>query len=188
MSREYTFRWDDEMNVLWAGERSYPAHFRRSSFGDHIPEDRRDAWLAEPAIRMETRQAIVCFENRWCLSTIWGDSTYSSNYGWEFPKIPFIEEPSIVEVGVLLPDPITHPAEHHELPALGPLEARSVDIPERTSSLWGDPLAYVSVPEYHRVADLVMMLPSDIELPEGEWEDAQGFCDFLVTAGLGRSL
>lgn len=188
MSREYTYRWDADLGVLWAGERSYPARFTSTSFGDHIPEDRRDEWLAEHTIRMETRQATVWLENGWQLSTIWGDSTYSSNYGLHRPSPPFIEEPTLVEVGVLMPDPVTRPAEQFDLPAMGPLPARSVTIPEQTTCLWGDPLAYVEVPMYHRVADLVMMLPRHIDLPEGEWDDAQGFCDLLITAGLAKTL
>ena len=160
--KEYTFRWDEELSVLWAGERSYPARFHRHSMHDDIP-DASGFLLAHPDYRMETRQCWVHFENQWTLSTIWGDATYSSNRidysGLE--RQPFIEEPTLVEVGVIPPG----------------------------DELWGNPLAYVSVPEYHRLADMVMMLPFDIDLPEGEWdENATAFCDFLITAGLERTL
>jgi hypothetical protein len=153
------FRWDPDLSVLWVGERSYPAHFTRESAQDHIPAD-SEFWQRAPDWRMETRQAMVCFENQWCLSTIWGDATYSSNHMTLGPRQPFMEEPTQVEVGVLFP---------------------------KDGGLWGDPLGYVTGEEYHRVADLVMMLPHEIDVPEGEWDTAEGFCDFLITAGLDRA-
>lgn len=148
---EYTFRWDNDRGVLWAGERSYPARFINETWNpDH------------PRLRMETRHAYVHFENRWQLSITWGTATYSSNAGWVYPYRPgeFIEEPTLVEVGVLPPP----------------------------DGLWNDPLGYVSVPEFHRAADLVMMLPSDCDLPDGEWEGVDGFCDLLIAAGLETTL
>lgn len=180
-----TFRWDPDLSVLWAGQRSYPARFRRHSMRDDIPDD-SDFIAQHPSYRMETRQATVHFENRWRLSTIWGDGSYSSNSWYRAiglnEPLPFIEEPTEVEVGVGMPDPIVIPATEHDLPS------GKITLPERASHLWGDPLGYVTVPEYHRVADLVMMLPNDMDLPAGEWEDAEGFCDLLVTAGLERVL
>lgn len=181
MSREYTFRADYEMSLLWAGERSYPARLTRESATDYIPAE--SGFLERfPDYRMETRRATVCFENQWCLSTIWGDATYSSNRMDLGGHHPFIEEPQLVEVGVLIPAPFTRPAVEVQM------GDKTVVLPGRETHLWGDPLAYVSVPEYHRVADLVMMLPTDIDVPEGEWDDADGFCDFLITAGLERTL
>jgi len=157
---EYTFRWDADLSVLWVGQRSYPARFQRHSMHEELPDSSRFL-LEHPDYRMETRQCWVHLENQWQLSTIWGDATYSSNrMTLMAERAPFIEEPTHVEVGVCPPD----------------------------GGLWGDPLGYVSVPEYHRLADMVMMLPNDCELPEGEWEDVEGFCDFLVTAGLDRTL
>jgi len=177
-----TFRWDSAQKVLWAGVRSYPATWRSASAMDHIPAD-SDFLARHPKFRMKTRQATVWFENQWCLSTIWGDATYSSNRtDYLNTNPPFIEEPTLVEVGVLMPEPIEHPAVEIDLPT------GRVEFPGRSSRLWGDPLAWVSVPEYHRVADLVMHLPTYIDLPEGEWDDAQGFCDLLITAGLERTL
>jgi hypothetical protein len=179
----HTFRWEqlrapdvvDVMDgqpitegLLWAGRASYPARFHRDSMNNHIA---MHSFLTDhPDYRMETRQALVHFENRWQLSVIWGDATYSSNsMFWDdytHGKRPFIEEPSVVEVGVIVPD--------YENPHGFPL--------------WGDPLCYVDVPTFQRVAELVMHLPTDIDLPEGEWESAEGFCDFLVAAGLERTL
>jgi hypothetical protein len=165
-----TFRWeritldgDIEQGLLWAGVRSYPGRFHSESAHDYLPA----SFVAEhPDYRMETRQAWVHFENQWQLSTIWGDATYSSNRMDFLGKHPFIEEPTHVEVGVIVPE---YENEHG-------------------SGLWGDPLGYVSVPEYHRLTDLVTMLPFKIDMPEGEWETAEGFCDFLITAGLARTL
>jgi hypothetical protein len=172
------FRWDAEQSVLWAGERSYPAHFHRSSATEHIPPD-----YVHPVARMEMRQALVWFENQWQLSTIWGDATYSSNrMAFLDEQPPFIEEPTTVEVGVLVPTPITIPAAEFDLPS------GMVRMPERETHLWGEPLGHVTVEEYHRLTDLVMMLPTDIDLPQGEWEDVTGFCDLLITAGLDRTL
>ena len=95
-----------------------------------------------------TRQAIVNFENRWSLSIIWGDMTYSSNHDCMFPlpgreRTEFTDEPDLVEVGIFAPEPVTKPAQTVTLPAIGELAERSVDFPERQVSLWGDPLAYV---------------------------------------------
>jgi len=181
---EYTFRMDDDGRRLWAGERTYPARLYRHSFADDVPPD-DPIWLRMPDYRMETRRATVCFENQWCLSTIWGDATYSSNrMGLERPMPPFIEEPRAVEVGVLAPVPFIVPAFEFEVPNGGKIE-----MPERETYLWGDPIGYVTVPEYHRVADLVMNLPSDIELPEVDyWDSAEAFCDYVVTLALERTL
>lgn len=180
-----TFRWDPDQSVLWAGERSYPARFHRESVANVIPRD-SDFLKRFPDYRMETRHAWVHFENRWQLSTIWGDATDSSNSWYSTinsdEPVPFIEEPTHVEVGVVMPDPIVVPAAEYAL------RSGTVTVPERESHLWGDPLGYVTVPMFHRVADLVMMLPNDIDLPAGEWDDAEGFCDLLITAGLAKTL
>jgi len=181
-----TFRWDPDQSVLWAGVRSYPARFYRYSMIEQMPGDFR---LAHPDFpRMETRQAIVWFENQWCLSTVWGDASYSSNnfHRTAHPSVAweFIEEPTQVEVGILVPDDlaIVHGAVEYDL------RSGVVEMPERTTTLWGDPLCYVDVPMFHRVADLVMNLPTDCELPEGEWDTAEGFCDLLIAAGLEKTL
>ena len=191
MSKEYTYRWDEEHGVFWAGERSYPASWHEHTFDSGDPSH---------PLRMETRSARVHFENQWQLSTIWGDCTYSDNYNgpWTHrdfdPSVPrplrremespkFIEEPRSVEVGIMAPVTFTRPAQTLELPYGG-----KVEMPETQFNLWGDPLGYVTVPEYHRVADIVMHLPFDIDLPEGEWYDAQGFIDFIVTAGMERAM
>jgi hypothetical protein len=178
---EYTFRMDDDGKRLWAGERTYPAHLYRHSMTDDIPPDSQ-FMLNHPTYRMETRRAVVWFENGWQLSTIWGDATYSTNSITLREQPPFVEEPVAVEVGVLAPFLFTREAVEFEVPSGG-----RVEMPEYQSSLWGEPLPYVTVPEFHRVADLVMYLPRDIDLPEGEWNDAQGFCDLLITAGLERT-
>ena len=164
----HTFRWErlrdeDEIQVglLWAGAASYPGRFHRHSFHEDVPE--ADKFLGKhPDFRMETRQCWVHFENGWVLSTIWGDATYSSNswFASLHERLPFIEEPVMVEVGVCPP----------------------------RDRLWGEPLGYVVTEMYHRVAELVMHLPRDIDLPEGEWDSAEGFCDLLITAGLDRTL
>ena len=180
---EYTFRMDDDGKRLWAGERTYPAKLYRHSMTDDIPPH-APLWRKLPDYRMETRRALVCFENQWCLSTIWGDATYSSNrMGLERPLPPFIEEPTAVEVGVLAPAPFIIEAVDFEI------RGQRIELPERETCLWGDPIGWVTVPEYHRLADVVMNLPSDIELPEVDyWDSVEAFCDFIVTLALDQTL
>lgn len=166
---------DEGRGLFFAGDRSYPAQF----LSEPSP-----ASMLEAGFRSEYRRALVCFENRWCLSTIWGDNAYGSNYNMSFrnEKLPFIEEPTTVEVGVLTPNPIHH-------------EAMSIDLGDRVyerdawdSDLWGDPLAYVDVPSYNRVAEIVMHLPRDIDIEPYDGQDAEAFCDYLITAGMGRMM
>lgn len=52
------------------------------------------------------RRVMVRFESGWSASIIWGSGTYSSNHDawdfeWEEHRVPFTEEPTTVEVGVL---------------------------------------------------------------------------------------
>jgi hypothetical protein len=109
------------------------------------------------------RQVIVAFENRWTLSIIWGDHTYSANYNawmgrdWQGnPAPPFTDEPGTVEVGILMPEPVTLPAQTFELRS-GPVE-----WPERETELWGDPLNYVDAEALWWLAmDEVSKWPSD---------------------------
>lgn len=189
MTGEDRFAWDGTVGVLWAGRRSYPAQFHASSWPDVVKDHLDDLppMLHPDNYRHETRQAIVCFENRWCLSTIWGSHNYGSNYNFGHSTRDFIEEPTAVEVGVLMPVEVHHPEQLIELSALG---GEDVTMPGYDSPLWGDPLAYVSVPEYHRVAELVMHLPTDLDftaLPKPEWGCAQEFCDFLISSGLDHA-
>jgi len=181
---EYTFRMDEDGKRLWAGERTYPARLYRHSFADDIPPD-DPVWRSLPDYRMETRRALVCFENQWELSTIWGDATYSSNrMTLDRPLLPFIEEPTAVEVGLLAPAPFVIEAVEFEIPNGGKIE-----MPARETHLWGDPIGWVTVPEYHRLADVVMNLPTEMELPEMDyWDSVEAFCDFIVTLALDQTL
>ena len=80
-----------------------------------------------------TRQAVVAYENRWSLSIIWGDMTYSSNHNtlisYRDDLTEFTEEPGTVEVGIFMPHPRT-------VEGVGML--RSFE-----TNLWGDPVGYV---------------------------------------------
>ena len=58
----------------------------------------------EDTIGMKLRGVHLSFENRWKLSIIWGSCTYSSNHGHPFDGEEFIEEPAVVEIGLLKPD------------------------------------------------------------------------------------
>lgn len=159
------FRWDERGSLLYAGQRPFPAHYERTSASDYIPPE-SGLWELHPDYRMEMRRACVWFENQWQLSVIWGDCTWSSNHMsyMRRERLPFIEEPACVEVGVLAP--------HYPRDDGG--------------GLWGDPLSYVDVPEFHRVADLVMHLPYEIDLAPYDGQSAEGFCDYLITAGMMR--
>jgi hypothetical protein len=156
------FRWDEEGSLLYAGQRPFPAQFDRRSAREDIPAE-SGFFEKFPDYRFESRRAVVWFENQWQLSVIWGDGTWSSNHVGFGRKLPFIETPSCVEVGVLMPN-----------------------YDDQEGGLWGDPLAYVDVPEFHRVADLVMHLPYEIDLAPYDGESAEGFCDYLITAGMMR--
>lgn len=124
----------NERYWLWAGVRPFPvAAWRSENLPEDVPEMMGFA-SEHPRFRQYTRQAIVPFENRWSLSTIWGDNTYSSNrMSLDATLPPFIEEPGAVEVGVLRPEP---------------------------GGLWGDPLGWVDVEGYIRIAAAVSTLPS----------------------------
>lgn len=80
-------RIDDNGHGIWLGDK-------------HIP------WaivVAETHRSMETRQAIIKFENGLEVSIIWGSCTYSDNYDHPpviNPDAEFVECPAIVEVGV----------------------------------------------------------------------------------------
>ena len=167
--------------MLVAGDRGYPASFYTHSYGDELKGAGSSAFLeSHPSFRMETRRAIVWFENKWQLSTVWGDATYSSNrMGSLRDQVEFIEEPQCVEVGVLAPVAFVRPAMEFDLPS------GKIEMPEYEHNLWGDPLPYVTVEEYHRVAELVMNLATDMEFPdEVSWDSAEGFCDYIVTMGM----
>lgn len=149
-------------------------------------------------VSIRTRAATVPFENRWQLSVIWGGGTYSSNHdyhgvipGWrETENQPFIEAPATVEVGVLCPEPIKLPplmtpdsaemmAEHSPAfrAALDSAEGRSWLFDERDTTLWGDPLGYLSADDLLAVADVVGRLPSHPgdKLAGAEFYDLDGF-------------
>ena len=158
------FRWDEKGSLLYAGQRPYPAQFHRTSMHDLVPPD-DPFWIACPDYRMEERHAWVHFENQWQLSVMWGDAAHASNYHLGLGiRMPFIEEPMAVEVGVLRPN--------YEN--------------EYGGNLWGCPLDYVTVPEFIRLAEVMMCLPLDIDCPEYDGNTVEGFCDHLITAGMMR--
>lgn len=139
----------------------------------------------------EVRVMRCTFENRWSLSIIWGSMTYSTNYDhpWFFrqeDKRPFCDEPTLVEVGIIMPEPILRPARTLDLLPnwRGPTE-----IPAREIELWGDPLAYVDAAGVRYLVGVVSRFDShswpDIEEgPYLEHQEDGGFrFDFAVKVG-----
>jgi len=138
-------KYDAERQMWIAGPCELPVKVFRSD--DYTFPSGTFSRAGERELTQCTRQVIVEFENRWGLSIIWGSMTYGDNYdhphgsfcrGTEFPD--FVDEPLTVEVGIFCPVPKTFPAKSY-----GPLPftKQTVEMPERTTSLWGDPLAYV---------------------------------------------
>lgn len=98
----------------------------------------------------ETRVVRGTFENRWSLSVIWGSMTYSSNHdhpsggydyraGTRLPVEPFMEEPELIEVAIISPEPYVVPERKIDFPGWKGPES----WPEHTVELWGDPIGYV---------------------------------------------
>ena len=137
------------------------------------------------ALTQETRVVRGYFENRWGLSIIWGSMTYSVNHNhpwgtnWcseDHERIypPFVEEPSTVEVGIIMPVEKVRPGYKIELPGwTGPDE-----FPEQTYELWGDPLGYVDEPQLRWLSGVVASFDSD-----GEPEPTEG--PYIETADDG---
>lgn len=156
-----TFRYDADSNVLWAGERSFPVIvWRHEDIPENYPE-MAEFMARHPDYRMNFRQVLVPCENGWMLSVIWGDATYSDNHGRP-RRLPFVEEPARTEVGVLEPGD--------------------------DGGLWGSPLSYVDVENFHRLAACVSRLPSkDWPPPPEDSEDAEALCDFIECLLLERT-
>jgi hypothetical protein len=156
------FRADWEHERFYAGERRYfPRYMYRQNLPEDAPEMAADPWVQQSGYRMYERRCLIPFENRWELSVIWGDHTYSSNYPWPWKagrirSEPFIEAPTAVEVGVLAPWDN-----------------------ERGHPLMGQPLAYVDVEQFNQVATVVSAFPSGeppASIPE-DW-DTESFLDW----------
>jgi hypothetical protein len=184
-----TVSYDDEHRELVVRAKSVERRWPVSRW-DHNDESIR------------TRGAVVTFENRWALSIIWGGCTYSSNHdylpadpGWRHVETqPFIEQPALVEVGVLTPEPHSRgPMMTDE--ALDVLRDSEWTTPEtrtmlsdpgqrefmlkdQVGELWGDPLSYLDADELLDLADVVVRLPShpQLEVPERpEFHDLDSF-------------
>lgn len=153
------FRCDWDRERFYAGERRYfPSYVYRQNLPEDSPKMAADAWVQSSGFRMYDRRVLIPFENRWSLSVIWGDATYSDNYPHiGLKRQEFIEEPSMVEVGVLAP----------------------FDN-ERGNGLIGDPLAYVEVEPFNQVATVVSSFPSG-ERPkmDADWDSTE---EFLIWA------
>jgi hypothetical protein len=138
-----TFTAHPAKSYFMAGERMFPMRAHRTEDFDYgeLPG------MPESMGRSHYRQAVVPFENRWALSAIYGSHTYSSNrsvslLAAEQPE--FSEEPWAVEVGIFMPE----------------------SDPETGHDLWGPPLGWVTVGQFHELADAVMLLPSNnVERP-----------------------
>jgi len=93
------FSYDAKHQVLFAGPRPFPVAVWRSDNGLEDIPGAADFLTSHPHHRMYTRQALVPCENKWVLSVIWGDATYSSNRMLLLSERgPFIEEPELVFV------------------------------------------------------------------------------------------
>jgi hypothetical protein len=158
-------------------------------------------WVHEEDYSLKTRRALVPFENRWELSIIWGGATYSTNHDYYVDHLglmhpegsesqPFVETPATVEVGVIVPEPITKPAPM-TAEAAAALREWSPDLPEVPQSmlepyatrLWGDPLTYVDADQLLLLADVVARLPSHpdpVLLDDVDFYDLVGFLATVV--------
>jgi hypothetical protein len=156
-------------------------------------------WEHDDQEPLRQRRARLDFENRWCLSVIWHGATYSSNHdyhgplpGWrETESQPFIEQPGAVEIGILIPEPLTMPSTIdadtadvmvNRYPGLhpDPDEAKQWLLADREVVLWGDPLGYVNAEGLAAVAHATAGLPSHpsravLVEPEPEFYDVAGF-------------
>ena len=92
---------------------------------DHLHIMSDGAWIGEkhvPWARYEAenrdeyriRRLHIPFENGLALSVIWGSMTYSDNHQHPFEMETFIEEPELVEVGVLGPNGILRDGEGNQ--------------------------------------------------------------------------
>jgi hypothetical protein len=92
-----TFRLEHP-STLWVGAKAYPAQVY--SVTKEYSQEELGEWA------LYRRQARVWFENRWGLSVIWGSGTYSTNdyYRLDIKGLPFVEEPTTVEIGLLYDD------------------------------------------------------------------------------------
>jgi len=154
-----TFRFVAAEHMLYVDDRPYPA--QRGAWDDGPPgmAEAQAAGRFMPSFRHYTRQVIVPFENRWGLSTIWGDMNYCSNYEGYEQREPFLEEPHTVEVGVLMP----------------------------AKGLYVNPFGWVDADAYQRLADCVMHLPTGWDLVwDGDDPYLDEFIDFINETRLDR--
>ena len=113
-----------------------------------MPEDFCEQHHGGHKIVHEVRVVRAVFENRWALSVIWGSMTYGTNkeHPWGIDYVnheriypDFNDDPPLVEVGIIMPEPLVKPAETIDLPDWkGPDE-----FPEREIELWGEPMGWV---------------------------------------------
>ena len=146
-----TFSAHPEQRIFKAGGRIFPMEVYRTEDIDLGGE----TGLPDSMRYSHYRQALIPLENKWILSVIWGSLTYSSNRSMSLlgDDPPFSEEPWAVEVVPLTPAK-----------------------PEgRMSDLWGDPLGWVTVGQFHELADAVMRLPSTgLDHPDWSGHDYEG--------------
>ena len=138
------------------------------------------AYSTHPAVSHETRVMRCIFENRWGLSIIWGSMTYGDNHdhpygGFDYTlrkrmdPAPFVEQPSTVELGIIMPEPITRPEVKIDMPGWKGPES----IPEHVIELWGDPLGYVDAEQVKFVARIVSRLDSH------QWAQIDGYGPYV---------
>jgi hypothetical protein len=136
-----------EPSTFWAGDKAY-------AWAELTVSD-----LPEPH-NFKTRQARIPFENGWMVSIVWGSCSYSSNYDHGTGRVEFVEEPSIVEMAIINPEPLRNPTE------------KTVDgfgtIKDHDFLLGGDVFPYRTPEQARALLDAVASWPSDRagELPE----------------------
>lgn len=138
-------RYDADRRSLLVGDRALPVSTASIDNG-------------RTELEFRIRRVVIPFENQWQLSILWGGQTYSDNHDWMGPmkgwrdteSQPFIEEPLMVEVGVL------HPF----------------------NGLVGDPLGYITPNHLLALAEFVSTLPSDAPVRDIEHDGTiEGFID-----------
>jgi hypothetical protein len=152
-------RYDDEASALIIDDDfALPAKFFINEHHEHPMESMPGGVLVH-----DTRVFRCRFENRWGLSIIWGSMTYSDNndhpWGLRGNHHPFVEEPNTVEVGIIMPEESTRPAQHYVL-GEGTEHEHQVDMPEYTFELWGDPIGWVTAEQLRFLVGYVSRLDS----------------------------
>lgn len=164
-------KYDADRRVLMVGPHELPAKFFIHEHYDY-PEDHALTWHDGHKLSQETRVFRCQFENRWSLSIIWGSMTYSDNHhhpwgtnwcsdGHERIYPEFNEEPLMVEVAIVTPEPRIVPEQSFTLPAIAELPERTHTVPEYEMEIWGDVIGYVDAESLWNIVNTVKTFDSN---------------------------